>query len=127
MARMTNTPLRPLNFDLERRKSYSWQSRLVNGDKSPVDLSGCVLRFVVKEQDWDDDQFDMTNLIFNCVGNTPNPLTGVTQFDFQAAELDWPADEYNYALVLRTADGLPSGVLEGVFNVVADAESGSRG
>lgn len=125
MPQATNSPLQLLHFALERRKSYSFQLNLVNGDKSPVDLTGCSLRFVVKTQDWDDDQFDMTNLLFNSVASIPSPIDGLAFYSFQAAELDWDAGDYSYALVLRTPNGFSVVVSKGTFTLLANTESDS--
>ena len=125
MPRLTNSPRTPFTFDLERRKSYTFRINLFNGDKTPVDLTGASLRFVVKDQAWDDDQFDITNLIFNNDATVLEPAAGYGMFSFQAAELDWDPGAYFYAIVLWTPDGFSGVVLKGAFNLLENTESNS--
>lgn len=125
MARLSNTPRQTLNFELERRKSYTFQCYLLNGDKSPVVLEDCTLRFVVKEFEYDDDQFDMSNLIFNAKADIDAPLEGYGVFSFQAAELDWNPGEYNYAIVLWTPEGYSTVIVKGVLTLLPNTESNS--
>ena len=125
MPRFTNSPRTPFTFDLERRKSYTFRINLFNGDKTPVDLTGASLRFVVKDQAWDDDQFDITNLIYNNNATILEPTAGYGTFSFQAAELDWDPGAYFYAIVLWTLDGFSGVVLKGAFNLLENTESDS--
>ena len=48
MAKLSNSPKQALNFDLERRKSFTFRVRLKYSDGSLVNLTGCTLRFVMK-------------------------------------------------------------------------------
>ena len=125
MPRLSNSPRTPFTFDLERRKSYTFRLNLLNGDKTPVDLTGATLRFVVKDRAWDDDQFDITNLIFNSGAEILEPTDGYGTFIFQAAELDWDPGAYFYAIVLWAPDGFSGVVLKGAFNLLENTESDS--
>ena len=125
MPRLSNSPRTPFTFDLERRKSYTFRINLLNGDKTPVDLTDASLRFVVKDREWDDDQFDVTNLIFNNDATILEPTQGFGTFAFQAAELDWDPGAYFYAIVLWTPDGFSGVVLKGAFNLLENTESNS--
>ena len=49
MAQLTNSPLQSVTFDLERRKSYSFNLNLTYKDGGGVDLTGCVVRFIVRD------------------------------------------------------------------------------
>lgn len=123
MARLTNSPTQTLALDLERRKSYSFRCVVLNNERSPLDLSGCVARFVMKEAEYDGDLYDMTNLIVNSEGVIASPESGEISFSFQAAELDGPPGEYNYSVVLWTADGFSIVLLKGVLNLHPNTES----
>ena len=123
MARLTNTPIQTLALDLERRKSYSFRCVVLNNERNPLDLSGCVVRFVMKESEYDGDLYDMTNLIVNSEGVIASPESGEISFSFQAAELDGPPGEYNYSIVMWTADGFSIVLLKGVLNLHPNTES----
>lgn len=123
MARLTNSPTQTLALDLERRKSYSFRCVVLNNERSPLDLSGCIARFVMKEAEYDGDLYDMTNLIVNSEGVIASPESGEISFSFQAAELDGPPGEYNYSVVLWTADGFSIVLLKGVLNLHPNTES----
>ena len=123
MARLTNTPIQTLTLDLERRKSYSFRCVVLNNERNPLDLSGCVARFVMKEAEYDGDLYDMTNLIVNSEGAIASPESGEISFSFQAAELDGPPGEYNYSIVLWTQDGFSIVLLKGVLNLHPNTES----
>src|SRR5690606_24613035 len=125
MARLRNTPQQRLTFDLERRKSYSFRCVLLDGARNPLNLGGCTLRFVVKRSEFDDDQFDVTNMIVNTAASIPSPESGEATFSFQAAELDGPPGTYNYSIVLWTPDGYSATIMKGEFNLHANTESSS--
>ena len=125
MARLTNTPQQQLQFDLERRKSYSFRCVLLNADRSPLDLTNCKLRFVMKAREYDEDLFDTTNVIVNHEARILSPESGEATFAFQAAELDVVPGAYNYAIVLWTKDGYSVVVVKGIVNLHANTDSAS--
>ena len=125
MARLTNTPQQQLQFDLERRKSYSFRCVLLNADRSPLDLTNCKLRFVMKAREYDDDLYDTTNVIVNHEALILSPEFGEATFAFQAAELDVAPGAYNYAIVLWTKDGYSVVVVKGIVNLHANTDSAS--
>lgn len=125
MARLTNTPQQQLQFDLERRKSYSFRCVLLNADRSPLDLTNCKLRFVMKAREYDDDLYDTTNVIVNHEARILSPESGEATFAFQAAELDVVPGAYNYAIVLWTKDGYSVVVVKGIVNLHANTDSAS--
>ena len=125
MARLTNTPQQQLQFDLERRKSYSFRCVLLNADRSPLDLTNCKLRFVMKAREYDEDLFDTTNVIVNHEARILSPEFGEATFAFQAAELDVAPGAYNYAIVLWTKDGYSVVVVKGIVNLHANTDSAS--
>ena len=125
MARLTNTPQQQLQFDLERRKSYSFRCVLLNADRSPLDLTNCKLRFVMKAREYDEDLYDTTNVIVNHEARILSPESGEATFAFQAAELDVAPGAYNYAIVLWTKDGYSVVVVKGIVNLHANTDSAS--
>ena len=125
MAKLSNTPKQALNFDLERRKSYAFQVQVKTEDGTPVDLTGCKLRFVMKEGSFDDDPFDLLNVIVNSEAIIGDPTAGTASFAFQAAELDVPSSEYDYSIVLWTSDGYSTLMCKGLVNILENSESHS--
>ena len=125
MALLTNSPVQPLNFSLERRKSYSFKLALKYTDAAPVDLTGCTIRFVLKPDSYDDDQFDVTNLLVNSVAEIPEPLLGYGYFSFQAAELDQEPGEYSCSIVLWTPTGYSIVLTKGTLTLLENTESDS--
>ena len=125
MAKLSNTPKQALNFDLERRKSYAFQVQVRTEEGKPVDLTGCTLRFVMKEASFDDDPFDLLNVIVNSTALIGDPVGGTASFAFQAAELDVPSSEYDYSIVLWTPDGFSSLLCKGLVNILENTESHS--
>lgn len=125
MAKLSNSPKQTLNFDLERRKSFTFRTRLRHKDGTLVDLSGCTLRFVMKQQGAEEDPFDLNNLIVNHEANIGDPSSGEAMFAFQAAELDGDPGEYDYSIVLWTPDNYSTVLCKGVVNLVGNSESHS--
>ena len=125
MAKLSNSPKQALNFDLERRKSFTFRVRLKYSDGSLVNLTGCTLRFVMKEQGTDDDHFDLNNLIVNSEATIGSPTTGEAVFAFQAAELDSDPGEYSYSIVLWSPDSFSTVLAKGVVNLLDNSEAHS--
>lgn len=125
MAKLTNTPRQGLTLDLERRKSFSLRVDVVNADESPVDLTGCTMRFVLKPASYDSDAFDVTNLIVNNEAELPEPTAGYGFFAFQAAELDQPPGEYFGTIVLWLPSGYSMTLCKVQLNLLENTESDS--
>ena len=121
MAKLSNSPRQALNFDLERRKSYSFKFVMRHVDGTLVDLTGCTIRFVMKPLGADEDAFDLNNLLVN--NEATLGTTGEGLFAFQAAELDGDPGEYPYAIVMWTADNYSSVLMKGTVNLVDNTES----
>ena len=121
MAKLSNSPRQSLNFDLERRKSYSFKFVMRHVDGTLVDLTGCTIRFVMKPLGADEDVFDLNNLLVN--NEATLGTTGEGLFAFQAAELDGDPGEYPYAIVMWTADNYSSVLMKGTVNLVDNTES----
>ena len=125
MAKLSNSPKQALNFDLERRKSFTFRVRLKYSDGSLVNLTGCTLRFVMKSAGAVDDHFDLNNLVVNSEATIGAPLTGEGVFAFQAAELDGDPGEYGYSIVLWSPDNFSTVLAKGVINLLDNSESHS--
>ena len=128
MARITNSPNETLQFDLERRKSFAFRLVLLTEDEQPVDLTGCRVRFVLKQESWDDDQYDLTNLVVNQFGAIPEGAEakkGYAVFSFQAAELDRDPGSYFGAIVLWTSAGYSTTLVKISVHLAENTESDS--
>lgn len=125
MAKLSNSPKQALNFDLERRKSFTFRVRLKYSDGSLVNLTGCTLRFVMKSAGAVDDHFDLNNLVVNSEATIGAPHTGEGVFAFQAAELDGDPGEYGYSIVLWSPDNFSTVLAKGVVNLLDNSESHS--
>ena len=125
MAKLSNSPKQALNFDLERRKSFTFRVRLKYSDGSLVNLTGCTLRFVMKSAGAVDDHFDLNNLVVNSEATIGAPHTGEGVFAFQAAELDGDPGEYDYSIVLWSPDNFSTVLAKGVINLLDNSESHS--
>ena len=123
MAKLTNTPRSNLVLDLERRKSFIFQVSVSNVDGTPVDLTGCTLRFVMKEASFDNDAFDLNNIIVNSEANIAEPTLGYGVFSFQANELDGEPGEYSGTIVLWTSTGYSLVLLKPTINLLENTES----
>lgn len=125
MAKLSNSPKQALNFDLERRKSFTFRVRLKYSDGSLVNLTGCTLRFVMKSAGAVDDHFDLNNLVVNSEATIGAPHTGEGVFAFQAAELDGDPGEYGYSIVLWSPDNFSTVLAKGVVNLLDNSEAHS--
>ena len=125
MAKLSNSPKQALNFDLERRKSFTFRVRLKYSDGSLVNLTGCTLRFVMKSAGAVDDHFDLNNLGVSSEATIGAPLTGEGVFAFQAAELDGDPGEYGYSIVLWSPDNFSTVLAKGVVSLVDNSEAHS--
>lgn len=127
MAKLTNTPRASLGLELERRKSFMLQVTVLNNDGTAMDLTGCTMRFVLKDTHYDDDNLDLNNLLVNNEASITAPLTGVAVFAFQAAELDEEPGEYYGTIVLWTPDGYSLVLLKPTVQLLENNESASMG
>lgn len=125
MAKLTNTPRANLVLELERRKSFMLRVSVLNSDGTKVDLTGCTLRFVLKEAQFDNDDFDATNLIVNDVATITDPTEGYGVFNFQAAELDSEPGEYYATIVMWTPDGYSLVLVKPTVHLLENTESAS--
>ena len=125
MANLTNSPVQQLTFTLERRKSYSFGFIVKLADGTPVDLTGHIIRFVLKDASYDYDDFDVTNIIVNSEATLSDAVNGTGIFAFQAAELDKDPGEYSYTITMWTPDGYSMALAKGIVNLQENPESDS--
>lgn len=127
MARITNAPRATLTLDLERRKSFAFRLNVKNADGGAVDLTGARIRFVLKPDAFDDDHYDVSNIVVNQDGSIPpnEGSKGYCVFGFQAAELDQPPGEYYGSIVMWTSTGYSVTLLKLVVNILENTESDS--
>ena len=127
MAKITNAPSATLTLDLERRKSFAFRLNVKNSDGTAVNLTGSRIRFVLKPASFDDDHYDVTNIVVNQDGVIPSNegAKGYAVFGFQAAELDQPPGEYYGSIVMWTSTGYSVTLLKLVVNILENTESDS--
>lgn len=127
MAYLGNSPV-PGNtvLQLEVRKSFSFALRFVDANDNPLDITGCTITLVVKEAERDTgDANDTDNLVVNSVAELVLAYRGFARFDLQATDLDHPAGEYPYAIVLRTPSGYSTVAVKGILELLPNTEFGS--
>ena len=125
MASLSNSPGNQVDVQLERRKSWSVKVVLSYDDGSRMDLTGYTLRLVVKPEEFDDDQYDVTNMVVNSSASIPMPSNGTAVFNLQAAELDQAPGAYFGALVMWTPAGYSLLLARLMIQLRANAESDS--
>ena len=127
MAKITNAPSATLTLDLERRKSFAFRLNVMNSDGSAADLTNCRIRFILKPAAYDDDHYDVTNIVVNQDGSVPpnEGNKGYCVFGFQAAELDQPPGEYYGSIVMWTSTGYSVTLLKLAVNILENTESDS--
>lgn len=124
MAKLTNAPRATLTLDLERRKSFAFRLNVLDSSGSAVNLEGATILFVLKPAAFDDDHYDVTNIVVNSSGIISGE-EGYAVFGFQAAELDQPPGEYFGSIVMRTSAGYSITLLKLVVNILENTESDS--
>lgn len=127
MAYLGNSPV-PGNtvLQLEVRKSFSFALRFVDANDNPLDITGCTVTLVVKEAERDTgDANDTDNLVVNSVAELVLAYRGFARFDLQATDLDHPAGEYPYAIVLRSPSGYSTVAVKGILELLSNTEFGS--
>lgn len=125
MPQLTNSPNGQLGVVLERRKSWAIRVRLKYADGQPVVLTGYTLRMVIKADEFDEDEYDSNNLLFNSEASISTPETGEALFGLQAAELDWDPGSYFGSLVMWTPAGYSLLLARMQIQLVANTDSAS--
>lgn len=125
MTYLGNTPGQTVLLRAEARKSFSFAVWVKDSRGRAADLTGCTMTIVAKPYPMDNTD-DSTNLLLNdSVAIIPTPKVGYARFDLQAATLDISPGEYNFAIILRTAEGYSTPIVKGTFAVEDNPEYSS--
>jgi hypothetical protein len=112
-----NTPRRETNIAVEASKSYALGMRFITVDGSPVDLTGCVIRFVAT----DPPQRGSTEVL-SLVAELEYPLAGLAVFKFQASDLTLETGQYAYDVTLVPPSGYSSPILKGYLEIGSNTD-----
>lgn len=112
-----NTPRRETNIAVEASKSYVLGLRFVMSDGAPVDLTGCVLRFVATEP-----PRRGSVEVLTLIAELDQPAAGLALFKFQAADLSLDPGSYAYDVTLVPPSGYSSPILKGFLTVGANTD-----
>jgi hypothetical protein len=124
MSYLSTSPEAQTVIRLEARKSFSLALWIMDFMGHALDITDCQLRMVVRKNFVASDPGDAANLIISSDAFLSAPEKGYARFDIQASELDHPAGEYQYAVVL-VASGYSAVILEGVIDLAANTEFSS--
>lgn len=125
MSYLGNTPGQAVHLRVEARKSFSFAVWVKDSRGRAVDLTGCTMTIVAKPYPMDNTD-DATNLLLNdSVAIIPTPKAGYARFDLQAETLDIASGEYDYVIVLRTADGYSTVIVKGKLVIEDNPEYSS--
>lgn len=128
MAYIGNSPEQRTVLRLEQRKSFALSLWFKDANRRPADLTGALVRLVVKAPPFDpNDTTDADNLIESAVAEFPAPEQGYARIELQASELDAPAGEYPFVIVLTAASGYSTVAVKGVLDLVPNPEFLSAG
>ncbi len=112
-----NTPRRETNIAVEANKSFAFGVYFKAQDETPVDLTGCVLRFVAAElSHWGGTEVlsvEATPMVDNA---------GMLQFEFQAEDLALTPGTYAYDVTLIPPSGYSTPVLKGHLEVGSNTD-----
>lgn len=114
-----NTPRRETNIAVEASKSYVLGMRFIttDADRSPVDLTGCILRLVATEPP----QRGSTEVL-TILATLDQPTSGLAQFKFQAADLTLEPGSYAYDVTLVPPSGYSTPILKGYIEVGVNSD-----
>jgi len=124
MATIGTSPEKHTIIRLEARKSFSFGLWIKDFLNRPLDITDVSLRFVMRAAFVDSDPLDATNLVTSSNGFISNAGAGYARFDIQASELDHPAGDYEFAIVM-VSNGYSSVIVEGTVVVDANTEFSS--
>lgn len=125
MTYLGNTPGSAVLLRVEARKSFSLAVWIKDHRGKAADLTGCQMTIVAKPYPMDNES-DVTNLLApNQIASIPVPKLGYAKFDIQAQTLDFTPGEYDYAIVLRTAENYSSVIVKGTLELIENPEHDS--
>lgn len=126
MAYVGNSPENETVLRLQARKSFSLGLWIEDQNGTPLNITGCIFRFVARKKVVDADSDDTNNLIANYLGAIQAPTLGYLTFNLQAAELDWKPGEYEYTIVMSD-EGFSTVIVAGVIQLEQNTEFSSMG
>lgn len=112
-----NTPRRETNIAVEASKSYLLGLKFQDSDKQPIDLTGCVIRFVATEPPQRG-----ASEVLSLEAYMEAPEVGLAQFKFQAADLTLEPGSYAYDVTLLPPTGYSSPILKGYLEIGSNTD-----
>ena len=112
-----NTPRRETNISVEASKSYLLGLYFKTPDSTPVDLTGCILRFVAT-----DPPQRGSSEVLSLLAIMDEPTLGLAQFEFQAADLTLEPGSYAYDVTLLPPTGYSSPILKGYLEIGSNTD-----
>ena len=112
-----NTPRRETNIAVEASKSYMLGLYFKAPDDTPVDLTGCIVRFVAT----DPPQRGATEVL-SVVADMARAEVGLVQFKFQAADLTLEPGSYAYDVTLVPPSGYSTPILKGYLEIGSNTD-----
>lgn len=127
MSVFGNTPSKANSvIHLEARKSFSLGIYLKLENGTPVDITGCDIRFVMKAQPYNyTDTTDASNLVVNSEAALIDAAAGYARLDLQASDLDEIPGEYDFTIVLITSENYSAVLAKGVIDLLPNTEFAS--
>lgn len=126
MAQLSNGPQQQVVLRLKARKSFALGLWIQDHNRNPLDITGSTIRMVVRKTVSSTVVDDSGNLITNSVAIPITPLLGYAKIELQAADLDFPAGEYTFTIVLSDG-GYSSVIAEGPLVLEQNTEFESVG
>jgi hypothetical protein len=109
---------------LQARKSYALSLFMVDKNRSPLDITGCSFRLVVRKNVPAGTVDDTANLITNSFATLVQPVLGWARFELQASDLDFPAGDYGYSIVM-SYQGYTTTIVKGDLQLQQNEEFAS--
>lgn len=112
-----NTPRRETNIAVEASKSYMLGLYFKTPDNTPVDLTGCVVRFVAT-----DPPQRGASEVLSLAADMDTAEVGLVQFKFQAADLTLEPGSYAYDVTLYPPSGYSTPILKGYLEIGSNTD-----
>jgi hypothetical protein len=100
MAFSSNSPEDQTILRLQARKSYALSVYITDTNGSPLDITDCTIRMIVRKSVPSVTSDDTGNLISNSQAVLVQPVLGWSRFELQASDLDFAPGEYSFSVVL---------------------------
>ncbi|QCG78321.1 minor tail protein [Microbacterium phage AloeVera] len=121
MAYTGNSPVDEVILRLQARKSFSLGIWIEDQNENPLDITGCILRFVARKNVPSTVNDDSGNLVTNSQAIIMAPTLGYAAFNFQAAEMDWEPGDYLFSIVLSDS-GYTATIVRGQIQLEQNTE-----